>query len=168
MGYRWYQATGTQPLFPFGFGLSYTSFDYSNLKVDEIRQNGRQTGLRVGYTVTNTGNATGKEASQVYLRLPAAAGENFNRLVGFKKVSLQPGASKRVSVVLDVDAANHPLSYFAPADPNDLKRWADGEWKTPEGNFGVYVGGSSESLPLRQSVSVNVSNPQPTKARSGS
>ncbi|MBM9461634.1 glycoside hydrolase family 3 C-terminal domain-containing protein [Nocardioides sp. zg-536] len=159
MGYRWYQATGTQPLFPFGFGLSYTTFGYSNLKVDDIRENGRQTGLRVSYTVTNTGNVAGKEASQVYLRLPAEAGENFNRLVEFKKVSLNPGASKRVSVVLDVDAANHPLSYFAPTDPNDLRRWADGEWRTPVGRFGVYVGGSSESLPLRQSVPVNIAPP---------
>ncbi|WP_122818234.1 glycoside hydrolase family 3 C-terminal domain-containing protein [Nocardioides pantholopis] len=156
MGYRWYQATGTQPLFPFGYGQSYTTFGYSNLDVAEVRRNRRQTGLRVSYTVTNTGNVAGKEASQVYLRLPREAREDFNRLVGFEKVNLAPGESRRVSVVLDADAANHPLSYFHPDDPDDLRKWADGEWRTPKGSFTVSVGGSSESTPLRQTVPVEI------------
>ncbi|WP_181312978.1 beta-glucosidase family protein [Nocardioides campestrisoli] len=155
MGYRWYQATGTKPLFPFGYGQSYTTFDYSKLDVDKIRDDQRRTsGLRVSYTVTNTGDITGQEASQVYLRLPREARENFNRLVGFDKVQLTPGESKRVSVVLNAGAANHPFSYFRPEDPDDLRRWADGEWTTPKGDFDVYVGRSSESLPLKATVGI--------------
>ncbi|QCX26598.1 glycoside hydrolase family 3 C-terminal domain-containing protein [Nocardioides jishulii] len=165
MGYRWYQATGTEPLFPFGYGQSYTTFGYSNLAVAPVRKNQRDTGLRVSYTVTNTGKVAGKEASQVYLRLPREARENFNRLVGFEKVNLAPGESKRVSVVLDANASNHPLSYFVPEDPDDLRKWADGEWTTPKGNFGVYVGGSSESLPLRQTVAVDIGKVTKTKSR---
>ncbi|WP_228392218.1 glycoside hydrolase family 3 C-terminal domain-containing protein [Nocardioides sp. dk4132] len=164
MGYRWYQATGTEPLFPFGYGLSYTTFDYSNLDVATIRNNRQQTGLRVSYTVTNTGDVAGKEASQVYLRLPPEARQNFNRLVGFQKVDLDPGESQRVSVVLDSRASNHPLSYFVPEDPDDLRRWADGRWVTTPGRYRVSVGGSSESLPLRQGVRVNIG--QTAKANS--
>ncbi len=164
MGYRWYQATGTEPLFPFGYGLSYTTFDYSNLDVATIRTNRQQTGLRVGYTVTNTGDVAGKEASQVYLRLPPEARQDFNRLVGFQKVDLEPGESQRVSVVLDSRASNHPLSYFVPADPDDLRRWADGRWVTTPGRYTVSVGGSSESLPLRQGLRVNIG--QTAKANS--
>ncbi|MCR6032322.1 glycosyl hydrolase [Nocardioides sp. zg-579] len=156
MGYRWYQATGTEPLFPFGYGQSYTTFGYSDLQVAKVRKNGKQTGVRVGYTVTNTGDVAGKEASQVYLRLPKAAGENFNRLVGFEKVDLEPGESRRVSTVLNAGASNHPLSYFAPEDPDDLRRWADGKWTTPKGRFTVFVGGSSEDTPLRRSVTLDV------------
>ncbi|WP_104108359.1 glycoside hydrolase family 3 C-terminal domain-containing protein [Nocardioides sp. 616] len=163
MGYRWYQATGTKPLFPFGYGQSYTTFGYSNLDVNKVREDRRQTGLRVSYTVTNTGDVAGQEASQVYLRLPREARENFNRLVEFDKVQLRPGESKRVSVVLDGSAANHPFSYFVPEDPDDLARWADGEWVTPKGNFRVYVGGSSEDLPLQRTVGIGdiVTTPTP-------
>ncbi|WP_182524207.1 glycoside hydrolase family 3 C-terminal domain-containing protein [Nocardioides dongkuii] len=156
MGYRWYQATGTEPLFPFGYGESYTTFGYRDLAVEKVRRNKRQTGLRVSYTVTNTGEVAGREASQVYLRLPREAREDFNRLVGFEKVDLEPGESKRVSTVLDAGASNHPLSYFTPEDPDDLRRWADGEWVTPKGRFTVHVGGSSESTPLRQAVRLNI------------
>ncbi|MBC2935159.1 beta-glucosidase [Nocardioides sp. zg-1228] len=168
MGYRWYQATGTQPLFPFGYGLSYTTFGYSNLDVAKIRQDRRTTGLRVSYTVTNTGDVAGKEASQVYLRLPREARENFNRLVEFQKVSLAPGESNRVTVVLDAKASNHPFSYYVPDDPDDLKLWAEGEWRTPDGDFTIFVGGSSEDLPLRRTVDLRdlATTPSSTKAPS--
>lgn len=156
MGYRWYEATGTEPLFPFGYGLSYTTFRYSDLKLAKIRRGQQQVGLRVTYTLTNTGDVAGKESSQIYLRLPREAREQFKRLVGFKKVSLRPGQSQRVSVVLNAGAANHPFSYFAPADPDDLRRWADGRWLTPKGRYTVHVGGSSATTPLRQAVRLNL------------
>ena len=156
MGYRWYQATGTQPLFPFGHGLSYTTFEYSDLQLARVAQGQQQTGLRVRYTVTNTGDVAGREASQVYLRLPAAAGEPFNRLVGFTKVTLQPGESRRLTTVLDANASNHPFSYFVPEDPDDLRRWADGEWTTAPGRYRVFVGGSSEDTPLVGGLRLNL------------
>ena len=90
MGYRWYQATGTKPLFPFGYGESYTTFDYSDLKVDKIRRNRQQTGLRVGYTVTNTGDVAGKEASQVYLRLPVRPARTSTAWSGSRRSASSP------------------------------------------------------------------------------
>ena len=165
MGYRWYQATGTKPLFPFGYGLSYTKFDYGNLDVTRVLRNQRQDGLRISYTVKNTGDVAGAEASQVYLRLPSEARESFNRLVQFRRVDLQPGQSKRVSRVIRAGDSNHPLSYFLPEDPDDLKRWADGKWVTPKGAFRVYVGGSSESTPLRATVPLNIGKVVKTPSR---
>ncbi len=153
LGYRWYEATGTQPLFPFGFGLSYTTFGYSGLSVTPTTV-GDHTVLTVKYTVTNTGSRQGKEASQVYLTLPAEAKEPSKRLVGFEKVDLAPGQSQQVSVTIDAAASNHPMSYFSPDDAYDLKKWADGEWVTPKGAYTVNVGGSSASTPLTQAVSL--------------
>lgn len=162
LGYRWYQATGTEPLFPFGYGLSYTDFAYSDLSVTEVGGGNGHTAVRVDYTVTNTGDRAGKEASQVYLTLPREAQEPSRRLVGFEKVDLQPGESERVSVVIDSNASNHPFSYFRPEDPDALRRWADGEWRTPDGSYTVHVGGSSADTPLNQSIRLDFSNTRPT------
>lgn len=154
MGYRWYEANGVKPLFPFGFGLSYTTFSYSDLTVTPTVSSG--TGhavLSVGYRITNTGSKRGAEASQVYLSLPAVAGEPSKRLVGFQKVDLMPGASQSVTVTIDSSSPNHPLSYFEP-DPNGT--WSDGNWVTPEGSYIVHVGTSSTDTPLQASVNLNV------------
>lgn len=162
MGYRWYEATGTEPLFPFGHGLSYTTFEYSDLKVSRIGGENGHGGLKVDYTLTNTGDRTGKEASQVYLTLPASANEPSKRLVGFEKVYLRAGQSKRVSVVLDSNAASHPFSHWVPDDADDLRKWADGDWATPNGAYRVHVGGSSDSTPLEQTVRMSFENTAPT------
>lgn len=153
MGYRWYEAQRVTPVFPFGHGLSYTTFAYSDLNLTPS-----QTGLTVEYTITNTGQRAGKEASQVYLTLPAAAAEPSKRLVGFRKVELQPGASTRVSVIVGCAASNHPFSYFQPASPQDLRAWADGDWVTPNGQFTVHVGGSSAQTPLERPIALNFAN----------
>jgi beta-glucosidase len=155
MGYRWYEATGTKPLFPFGHGLSYTTFRYSNLRLAKLGSRGR-AGLRVSYTITNTGTRAGKEASQVYLRLPARADEPSKRLVQFSKVALAPGQSKRVTVGIGALAANHPFSYWSPKFPGNLRRWAEGSWKTARGVYTVRVGGSSASTPLARSIRLNL------------
>jgi hypothetical protein len=157
MGYRWYEANNVKPVFPFGFGLSYTSFRYSDLSVN--RSADPKTGhaiLTVRYRITNTGSRRGAEASQVYLTLPEAAAEPAKRLVGFQKVDLMPGASQLATVTIDSSAPNHPLSYFRP-DPNGT--WADGNWVTPAGNYTVHVGGSSADTPLRATVNLNVEAP---------
>ncbi|WP_251839924.1 beta-glucosidase family protein [Oceanitalea stevensii] len=158
MGYRWYQANDLEPEFPFGFGLSYTTFEYSDLSVT-TSQTGGSHSLHIDFTVTNTGDVAGAEAAQVYLTLPAEAEEPPKRLVGFDKPYLEPGESERVSVVLDESASNHPLSYFAPDHPNDLARWAEGDWVTPEGTFTVHAGSSSADTPLTQDVVLEAEEP---------
>jgi len=157
MGYRWYEANGVKPVFPFGFGLSYTTFGYSGLSVStNVDPKTGQAVLTVNYKISNTGTRRGAEASQVYVTLPPVAGEPSKRLVGFQKVDLAPGASQFVSVTVDSSAANHPLSYFQP-DPNGT--WADGNWITPAGSYTVQVGTSSADTPLRTTVNLNVAAP---------
>jgi beta-glucosidase len=122
-------------LFPFGFGLSYTTYEYSNLKA------AADNGLRVRFRVKNTGNRTGTEIAEVYAGLPPEAGEPPKRLVGWTRVTLKPGESKDVTVEVE------PLflSVF------EAERHA---WQKPAGNYTVLVGGSSASLPLEQTVAL--------------
>jgi beta-glucosidase len=93
VGYRWFAKKQLTPLFPFGYGLSYTSFDVSNLQVE-----GGKT-LTVHFDVTNTGDRDGADVPQVYLR--SAAGKQQMRLIGWDKVLLAPGQRRRVTVVVD-------------------------------------------------------------------
>ncbi|CAM2150981.1 beta-glucosidase [Pararobbsia alpina] len=109
MGYRWYDGKQITPLFPFGFGLSYTTFAYSGMgaKADAAGN------VTVTFTVQNTGTRAGAETAEVYAALPAGLGEPPKRLVGWQKVSLQPGQSQQVSVAVPAmllstwDATNH-------------------------------------------------------------
>jgi beta-glucosidase len=96
VGYRWYDAKGIQPLFPFGFGLSYTTFAYSGLQVSPRAVTGVQP-VRVSFTVTNTGHRAGSDVAQAYLGDPASSGEPPRQLAGFRRVTLGPGQSARVS-----------------------------------------------------------------------
>ncbi len=135
VGYKWYDAENKPVLFPFGFGLSYTTYSYSNLKVTAGKN------PRVTFRVTNTGSRAGAEVAEVYASLPAAAAEPPKRLVGFSKVELKAGESKEVSVEV------HPkyLSIFN-VDQN--------AWQLLPGDYGFMVGGSSQDLPLKQTVSL--------------
>ncbi len=135
VGYKWYDAENKPVLFPFGYGLSYTTYSYSNLKVTPGKN------PRVTFTVTNTGSRVGAEVAEVYASLPAAAAEPPKRLVGWSKVKLNPGESKEVTV--DVDPKY--LSIFN-VEHNG--------WQLLPGDYGFMVGGSSQSLPLKQSVSL--------------
>lgn len=130
VGYKWYDAEKKQPLFPFGFGLSYTTYKYANLNVSKDD---------VTFTVTNTGTRAGAEVAQVYATLPAAAGEPFKRLVAWEKVKLGPGESKPVKLSLD----RFYLSIF-----NTDKD----AWERLPGEYVIQAGGSSRDLPLRGSV----------------
>ena len=127
VGYKWYDAKNKQPLFPFGYGLSYTTYSYSGLKASSAQ---------VTFDVKNTGKRAGAEIAEVYATLPLAAGEPFQRLVAFKKIALEPGESK--SVTLDLNP--HYLSIF-----NEDKNG----WELVAGEYTVEVGGSSRDLPLR-------------------
>jgi beta-glucosidase len=133
VGYRWYQASGEQPLFPFGSGLSYTTFAYSGVTATPQSSGGKRR-VRVSFDVSNTGARAGADVAQVYLGLPAAAGEPPRRLAGFEKVRLAPGETRHITVTLRTDS--HPLSFWDDAA---------GGWATAAGDYAVYVGDSSDS-----------------------
>jgi beta-glucosidase len=135
VGYKWYDAENKPVLFPFGFGLSYTTYSYSNLAVTPGRN------PRVSFTVTNTGNRPGAEIAEVYASLPVSASEPPKRLVGWSKIKLNAGESKQVTV--DVD--QKLLSIF------DVEK---NNWELMPGDYGFMVGGSSQDLPLKQKVSL--------------
>jgi beta-glucosidase len=137
VGYRWYEAKGETPLFPFGYGLSYTAFRYSDLRVDQPAVTG--TGdVRVSATVTNAGSRTGGDVAQLYIGDPSSTGEPPRQLEGFSKVTLAPGRSARVSFTVT---------------PAQLSWWSDSAngWTQSPGSYRVYVGDSSAlaNLPLR-------------------
>jgi beta-glucosidase len=136
VGYKWYDAEKKPVLFPFGFGLSYTTYSYSNLKVMPGKN------PQVTFTVKNSGKRAGAEVAEVYASLPASAQEPPKRLVGWSKVQLAPGESKTVTV--DVDQKF--LSIF------DVKQ---NGWQLLPGEYGFMVGGSSQTLPLKASVTLN-------------
>jgi beta-glucosidase len=133
VGYKWYDAEHKPVLFPFGFGLSYTTFAYSNLKVTPGKN------LVVHFTVANTGHMAGAEIAEVYAALPASANEPPKRLIGWSKVKLNPGQKK--DVVVEVDQKY--LSIFN-AEQN--------AWQLVPGDYTVMAGGSSQNLPLKQST----------------
>lgn len=166
MGYRWYEANHVTPVFPFGYGLSYTTFAYSGLSVaPAVDPQTNHTVLGISYTITNTGKREGAEASQVYVTLPTIAQEPSKRLVGFQKVDLAPGGSKQVTVTIDPSAPNHPLSYWVPDNDAPVAGWANGTWTAPTGDFIVSVGTSSADTPLQQTITfspVDASSKCPT------
>jgi len=133
VGYKWYDAEKKPVLFPFGYGLSYTTFAYSGLKVTA----GKET--TVNFTVKNTGSREGAEIAEVYAALPASAGEPPKRLVGWSKVELKAGESKKVSV----NVGEKYLSIYDGA--------SDG-WKLVPGSYTFMVGGSSQELALHEKV----------------
>lgn len=133
VGYKWYDAENKPVLFPFGYGLSYTSFAYSGATVKA----GDTT--EVGFTVKNTGKRAGIETAQVYATLPDAAGEPPKRLVGWAKVELAPGESKQISVPVSRERL---LIFDETSD----------SWKLIPGKYVFRIGSSSRDLPLQQAV----------------
>src|SRR5215472_41037 len=150
VGYRYYDATNETPLFPFGYGLSYTSFAFSDLNVTPQQIDKGTSGPRVTVSarVTNTGPVAGSEVAQLYLGDPAGAGEPPRQLRGFQKVTLQPGESATVHFTL----SGHDLSYWDDA--------ANG-WAVADGQYQVYVGDSSAlaNLPLQGGFTVGSGTP---------
>lgn len=134
VGYKWYDSQSKQVLFPFGYGLSYTTFSYSGLTV-------AADGSSVSFTVKNTGSRAGEEIAEVYAGLPSGNGEPPKRLVGWSKVPLNAGESKQVTVTID------PL-YLKIYDE------ASDSWKLVPGSYTFMVGASSRDLPLKQTVTL--------------
>ncbi len=138
VGYKWYDAENKEVLFPFGFGLSYTTFSYSDLHAEP-----GQT-PKVTFTIKNTGKRAGAEVAEVYAMLPASADEPPKRLVGFEKVMLEPGQNRKVSIDID------PL-YLSVYDETS------GKMKVVGGTYTLAVGGSSQSLPLKKQLEMAAS-----------
>ena len=141
VGYKAYQTAGITPLFPFGYGLSYTSFKFDAANaLATVQPDGS---ILVRFRISNTGARAGTQTAQVYLGLPARTGEPPKRLAAFKTVTLNAGQTKTVQVRLRPNAPTHPLSYW------DTTRHA---WVTAPGSYRVYVGDSSADTPLQTSV----------------
>jgi beta-glucosidase len=149
IGYRWFDANAIAPRFPFGFGLSYTTFALTNLVVSP-RVVSATTPITVSVRVTNTGKRRGAEVPQVYLGMPGDAGEPPKRLVAFRKVWLDPGQSATVRLTIDPRAANHPLSVWDEATQR---------WVVRDGRYVVSVGTSAGATFLADSVRVGTTRP---------
>ncbi len=128
VGYKWYATEHKTPLFPFGFGLSYTTFAYSGLSVDSAAKTAR-------FTVRNTGTRAGTEVAQVYATLPHGSDEPWQRLAGFARISLAPGKSQSVTVSIDPRV----LQTFNESDET---------WNLAAGAYKILVGPSSTNTPL--------------------
>ncbi len=139
VGYRWYDSQGLTPLFPFGFGLSYTTFSFSNLQVGSLPAGGDAT---VTATVTNTGSVAGADVAQLYVSDPSASGQPPRQLEGFQRVYLQPGASQTVQFQL----TQQNLQYWNSSSNG---------WATSTGNYGISVGDSDANLPLTGTLNVS-------------
>ncbi len=147
IGYRWYDTHKIQPRFPFGFGLSYTTFSLSNLKVSPLKSDGKQP-IVVSLDVTNTGSVSGAEVPQVYVGMPAVLNQPPKRLIAFDKVVLAAGESKTVTIKIDPLASSHPLSTWNVATQ---------KWLTTAGRYTLMVGNSSAALNLSQTITVDES-----------
>jgi beta-glucosidase len=133
VGYRWFAKTGASPLFPFGFGLSYTRFEYRRLQVTG------GAALTARFEVQNTGPRAGVDTPQLYLT--DLAGHAALRLLGWSRLTLAPGETRSVSLT---------------ADPRLLARFDPraGNWRIAAGTYKVAVGASSTDLPLQGSTSL--------------
>jgi beta-glucosidase len=141
VGYRYYTSSNVKPLFPFGFGLSYTTFAFSNLSVKPDHVNPDDP-ITVSFDVRNTGDRAGAEVAQVYVGDPSATVKRpAKELKGFERVELNPGESKTVTVTLD----KRSLAYWDTASKG---------WKVDPGKFIIYAGDSSENTPLEQEITV--------------
>jgi len=134
IGYRWFTAKRIAPLFPFGFGLSYTRFRFSHLKVSTIGNK-----VRVRFTIRNVGSRAGSDVAQVYLSDPRSTGEPPEQLAGFLRVALSPGQGATNTITLS---------------PRSFAYWSTrhNAWRVAPGCYRIMAGDSSASLPLRVKV----------------
>jgi beta-glucosidase len=141
VGYRGYEHNHTQPLFPFGFGLSYTTFSYSGIKVEPAIFNGTEP-VKVSFVVTNTGKRAGAEVAELYVgQENPTISRAIKELKGFTKVFLQPGQSQTVTLELN----QRSFAYFNTAIE---------KWDAVPGTYNILVGGSSQDTPLKGQVSL--------------
>lgn len=138
VGYRGYDRSGTEPMYPFGYGLSYTTFAYGDLRIEPAGE-----GWKVSFTVTNTGKRTGTETAQIYVGdREASVSRPEKELKGYERVTLAPGQTKRVEILLGRDA----FAYY------DILRH---DFTVEPGEFLVSVGSSSRDLKLSQTLTID-------------
>jgi beta-glucosidase len=135
IGYRWYQANNVTPLFPFGFGLSYTKFALSNLVVDKSTSS-----VNVYVTVMNVGAKLGADVVQTYVRYPSSAGEPPEQLRAFTRVTLAPAEARRIRMTI-------PMSGF--------QIFSGQTFSIVPGLYGIDVGQSSADLQLHANVELS-------------
>jgi beta-glucosidase len=141
VGYRYWTTTGKHPLFPFGFGLSYTTFSFSKLSSPAMAKSGST--VAVSFDVTNTGSIAGSEVAQLYVSDPSSLAKRPEReLKGFEKVHLAPGETKHLTINLDARS----FSYW-----NDAAH----KWTIDPGKFTILVGDSSENTSLHAELTLN-------------
>ncbi len=146
VGYRYYDAAGVDPLFPFGHGLSYTCFEYTGIATDKKTMLDNET-VMVNVKVKNTGKMAGKEIIQLYVRdMESSVIRPWKELKGFEKVELEPGEEKTVTFALGKRA----FAYYNTC----LK-----DWYVESGDFEILAGGSSKEIALREMIRVEASNP---------
>ena len=135
IGYRWYESKKIEPLFPFGFGLSYTTFKYDDLKLSSNKLSGDEV-LKVSFRITNTGKVAGAEVAQLYVQATqSSVTRPVKELKGFKKVMLKPGESVQV----ELSVCRQDLSLWDETSHN---------WKAEPGRFNVLIGASSVDVRL--------------------
>ncbi len=142
VGYRWFDTKNIEPLYPFGYGLSYTNFEFSDLKTDKESYNATDV-IEVTFSLKNSGAMDGKEVAQVYVSdLESQVEKAAQELKGFKKVFLKSGASENVSILLPVKE----LAYY-----NEVKK----EWVIEPGTYTIKIGYSSRAIKDEVSIKIN-------------
>jgi beta-glucosidase len=147
IGYRWFDAKNIEPLYPFGYGLSYTKFVLGDLHISAKVMDGSKP-LKVRFSVRNTGKVAGAEVPQIYLGAPPGSGEPPKRLVGFEKVYLAPQERKTIEISIDPNGSNHPFGMFNP----ERQRW-----EMIPGRHRLFLGSSSRETAAFTDIEVTVS-----------
>jgi beta-glucosidase len=141
VGYRWFDTKNIEPLYPFGYGLSYTDFEFSDLKTDKATYD-KDDVVEVSFTIKNTGDMDGKEVAQLYVSDPESYVEKAaQELKGFKKVFVKRGDSENVTILLPVKE----LAYY-----NETKK----EWLVEPGTYKLKIGNSSRGI--KEEVFINI------------
>jgi beta-glucosidase len=140
IGYRWFQSQGIEPLFGFGHGLSYTTFDLRDVAVDAPE--GVAGTVRVTAELRNTGEVSGAEVVQAYAGIPGT-GQPPKRLVGFQKIHVGPGGSQQVEITIDPEATHHPF---------DVWDRATGSFLAAAEEYVIYVGTSADDTPFETTI----------------
>jgi len=141
VGYRWFDTKNIEPLYPFGYGLSYTNFEFLDLKTDKETYTSEDM-IKVSFTIKNTGKMDGKEVAQLYISDTESYVEKASQeLKGFKKVFVKSGASEKITILLPAKE----LAYY-----NDVKK----QWIVESGEYKIKIGNSSRSI--KAEVLINI------------